>query len=416
MPHRWRREDPEAWPVLRYHPAVRRYLAPLIPLAAAVAVLLLTDGRWLGHEALPTVQRVAIGLALLLGWRLRRGRVAWIALAVAAFTELATSNPGDAAVLVGALWLAVDLAAAAALREWWFLSRPGLVRLGALGAQALTVFLLARSDDATQAALLAVDDGWSTAWPILGQLSMEPMLAGAVVLAAAACAVALAIRKTPLESGFLWSAVALGCGLAVDGGLRFFVTAIALALAVALVENAFSLAFNDGLTGLPARRALEERLEQLGRHYSLAMLDLDQFKKLNDRHGHEVGDQVLRLVSSRLKKAPGGGRAFRYGGEEFTVVFAGQGADEAAIYLDALRQQIASRPFVVRSPARPARKPKDGAKAGGAKTIEKSLKVTVSIGVAERSDKAPTPDTVMKAADRALYKSKKAGRNRVTVG
>ncbi|MEO1366017.1 MAG: GGDEF domain-containing protein, partial [Acidobacteriota bacterium] len=159
----------------------------------------------------------------------------------------------------------------------------------------------------------------------------------------------------------------------------------------------------------------------LGRSYALAMLDLDHFKKLNDRHGHEVGDQVLRLVSSRLRKAPGGGEAFRYGGEEFTVVFAGRSADEAAVYLDALRQGIAARPFVVRSPGRPAGKPPKGSAgggktSGGAKTVEKSLKVTVSIGVAERGDKKPTPEAVMKAADRALYKSKKAGRNRVTVG
>ncbi|MEM8995771.1 MAG: GGDEF domain-containing protein [Acidobacteriota bacterium] len=397
---------------------MRRLLLPLIPLAAAVLVHLATDGRWLAADALPAVQRVSIGAVVLLAWRLRRGRIAWAALAMAAAAEVA--GRAEAAVLLALLWLLADLAAAASLEEWWFLSRPGALRLAVLGAQAGSVLGVLHAEPEVGGALLAVDDDWSTAWPLLDRLPFEPLLAMALALSAAACGVAYAVRRSPLEAGLLGSCIAVGSGAAVDGGLRFAVATAAVVLAAALVENAFSLAFDDGLTGLPARRALEERLAQLGRSYALAMLDLDYFKKLNDRHGHEVGDQVLRLVSSRLLKAPGGGEAFRYGGEEFTVVFAGRNADEAAVYLDALRQSIASRPFVVRSPGRPAGKPSKGSasgrKAGGPKTVEKSLKVTVSIGVAERCDKTPTPETVMKAADRALYKSKKAGRNRVTVG
>jgi len=192
-----------------------------------------------------------------------------------------------------------------------------------------------------------------------------------------------------------------------------------LVLGVALVESTFALAFEDGLTGLPARRALEEALRHLGRTYAVAMVDLDHFKSFNDRHGHEVGDQVLQMVAAQLRGVKGGGRAYRYGGEEFSVVFAGQGARDAEPYLEELRRRIAEADFTVRSPARPKEKPKTAkmsktllSRSGGIK----KLKVTVSIGVAERSEKNSDPELVMKAADKALYRSKKAGRNRVTVG
>ncbi|MDP0971523.1 diguanylate cyclase, partial [Klebsiella pneumoniae] len=83
-------------------------------------------------------------------------------------------------------------------------------------------------------------------------------------------------------------------------------------------------AFRDELTGLPGRRALNERTQRLGRNYVLAITDVDHIKRFNDTHGHDVGDQVLRLVASKLSKVNGGGRAYRYGGEEFAVVFAGK--------------------------------------------------------------------------------------------
>ena len=400
---------------------MRRLSLPFAPLLAAIALQVVTGTTWLEAPTLPDVQRIILAVVFVLAWRLRRGRIAWSTLALAAVAELPTLGfetyePTGAASLVlvcAGLWLAIDLAAASLLREWWVLSVPGAVRMAVLLVQGLSIYWLAGAPE-MQARLEALGQGWFERWPTLQSSPLPPLLAAGLLLTLIVVTIATVRRRTPLEAGLLAALGASGTALAVPGGLRFYLAAAGLCLAVALVENAFSLAFNDGLTGLPARRALEERLEQLSRSYSLAMLDLDHFKKLNDRHGHEVGDQVLKLVASRLRKVPGGGEAFRYGGEEFTVVFAGRDAEEAAIYLDALRQQIASRPFVVRSPGRPASKPKKAE--SRPKTVEKSLKVTVSIGVAERGEKAPTPEAVMKAADRALYKSKKAGRNRVTVG
>ena len=107
--------------------------------------------------------------------------------------------------------------------------------------------------------------------------------------------------------------------------------------------------------------------------------------------------------------------AFRYGGEEFTLVFPGKSVAEAKDAAEAVRAAVADEPFTVRSPARPSKTKKGKAKRGQGGG-EKNLKVTVSAGVAARSDLRPTPEDVLKAADKALYRAKKAGRNRVAVG
>ena len=172
------------------------------------------------------------------------------------------------------------------------------------------------------------------------------------------------------------------------------------------------MAFRDELTGLPGRRALDERLKATGRSYAVAMVDVDHFKKFNDTHGHDVGDQVLKLVASRLAGVGGGGIAFRYGGEEFTILFPGKDADEALPHLEQLRADIAGYRMALRAPDRP-RRTRSGKRRRGASGGTKSLSVTVSIGVAARTPRHDEPEAVIKAADRALYRAKRGGRNRV---
>src|SRR2546426_9194380 len=97
------------------------------------------------------------------------------------------------------------------------------------------------------------------------------------------------------------------------------------------------MAYEDTLTGLPARRALNEALLRLGGQYSVAMIDVDHFKRINDRHGHDVGDQVLKMIAAKLAQVSGGGKAYRYGGEEFAVIFPGRKAEECLADVEALR-------------------------------------------------------------------------------
>jgi predicted signal transduction protein with EAL and GGDEF domain len=86
--------------------------------------------------------------------------------------------------------------------------------------------------------------------------------------------------------------------------LNIMCSQVMLMIAAAVAHEAYQMAFRDELTGLPGRRALNERMQRLGRNYVMAMSDVDHFKKFNDTHGHDVGDQVLRLVASRCPRSP----------------------------------------------------------------------------------------------------------------
>ena len=177
-----------------------------------------------------------------------------------------------------------------------------------------------------------------------------------------------------------------------------YLTAAALLLTVAVLQESYGMAFLDELTRLPGRRALNEEMLKLGRRYSLAMLDVDHFKKFNDTYGHDVGDDVLKMVAEQMRKVGGGGQAFRYGGEEFTILFRGRSVDDAEEHLEAVRAAIEGASLSVRK---------------GRSKRAKSVSVTISIGVAQRSAKYKTPEDVMKAADKALYRAKKKGRNQI---
>ncbi|MCE6981721.1 GGDEF domain-containing protein, partial [Pseudomonas frederiksbergensis] len=181
-------------------------------------------------------------------------------------------------------------------------------------------------------------------------------------------------------------------------------------IAAAVSHEAYQMAFRDELTGLPGRRALNERMQRLGRNYVLAMTDVDHFKKFNDTHGHDVGDQVLRLVASKLSKVTGGGRAYRYGGEEFAVVFAGKSIEECMPHLEAVREVIANYNIQLRNQDSRPHDDQQGRQRRGASAAS-SVSVTISIGVSERLADHRSPDEVLKSADQALYSAKGAGRN-----
>jgi len=203
-----------------------------------------------------------------------------------------------------------------------------------------------------------------------------------------------------------------------DAAFGAFTAAAGAMLVVAMLQESHRLAFRDELTHLPGRRALQEAMAGLGPRYALAMADVDHFKSFNDTHGHDVGDQVLKLVAARLAEVGGGGRAFRYGGEEFTVLFADQSLGEALPHLEAVRASIEAYQMAIRGEDRP-KQAEEGAKRRGADAEElpppdKLLSVTISIGAAEPDVHATTPAQVLKAADEALYRAKHGGRNRVS--
>jgi diguanylate cyclase (GGDEF)-like protein len=192
-----------------------------------------------------------------------------------------------------------------------------------------------------------------------------------------------------------------------------FLSAAGAVVLVAFVQESHRLAFRDELTGLPGRRALDEQLRALGPHYTIAMVDVDHFKKFNDTHGHDIGDQVLKLVAARLAEVGGGGESFRYGGEEFSVLFPGKSLKEALPFLEHSRASIERYQMGVRGGERP-RQQEQGIRRRGDSVPMKMLSVTVSMGAAEPEVERQPPAQVLKAADEALYRAKKGGRNRVS--
>jgi GGDEF domain-containing protein len=240
---------------------------------------------------------------------------------------------------------------------------------------------------------------------------------GALLLLAAAVVAGIkgVKRETPIDGGLFGSCIALFIilnWLWVPHVPLVFSAAGALVLMAALLHDSHNMAFCDELTGLPSRRALNEDLRGLGRRYAVAMADVDHFKRFNDVHGHSVGDQVLRMVASRLQRVGAGGKAYRYGGEEFAIIFPGKGAGEVLAPLEELRGTIADYRMVLRDKDRPA-DDQTGRSRRNSRQGGSTVSVTISIGVADSSDGGGGPEDVVRAADRALYRAKGKGRNQV---
>lgn len=178
---------------------------------------------------------------------------------------------------------------------------------------------------------------------------------------------------------------------------------------VSILIQTYQLAYKDELTGLSSRRSLNTMALSLNKHYCLAMVDIDHFKHFNDTYGHDIGDQVLRLVATKLSKVKSGGRVFRYGGEEFTIVFENKDIEVVLPHLEELRRKIGQYDIVLRNEKR-----KHTSKTDRQHIDSPSPKVniTVSIGVAEQHGENSFENT-LKRADKALYKAKSNGRNQV---
>ena len=226
----------------------------------------------------------------------------------------------------------------------------------------------------------------------------------------------LFLRNNDTEAALLAVLLSLYLALALLH-LEFISTvmcaAAGLCLVFGMLRSSHAMAYRDDLTGLLGRRALNERLASLGRRYSIAMLDVDHFKKFNDNYGHDVGDQVLKLVASRIKQIAGG-TSYRYGGEEFCIIFPRKSMADCVEPLDELRESIAQYKMSLRdSKLRPKKSESGSAKRGASRVGSNQVSVTVSIGVAERTESAEEAMTVLKMADDKLYRAKRAGRNKV---
>lgn len=257
-------------------------------------------------------------------------------------------------------------------------------------------------------------------WVALGQLvhdlllglprkfQVAPRIAAAMALPVVLTLLAFVVRAVVISYSELTGVVALDVGSTFDvvvtlgflvflGMFNFSLYKLVLGALVRRLEN---LASTDQLTGLYNRRVVIERLEveharflRSGQRYAIVMMDLDHFKAINDTHGHNAGDAVLREVSRRLRQdVRSTDTLARLGGEEFLLLLPMNDIDGALVHAGRIRKHIAATPVA---------------------TPSANIAITISLGVAEvfHSDRAP--DNVISRADTALYRAKAAGRNRV---
>lgn len=432
---------------------IRRIFTPLIVPAVLIALAATIVGKWSSvlvmiHELdefwaflviSPILPYVFLLGGFVIGWRYNNAglvcttmtlAMAYYALAHAsssAWSEAAGSRTGMVGTVM--ILLPLNLACQSLLTKRRVLTPAGAVAAALLFIQAVAVMLLHHNP--TQAALQRgsgadwLIGGFHDSFGALSQLLSHDFLfegrsiptAGLLVFAVAIIFCLLRYVRTGdiRIAGTFCALISILLAFAAINPVPavpvyFCVTGIILISTT--FESSYSMAYIDELTGLPARRSLNETLLNLGRKYAIAMIDVDHFKQFNDVYGHKIGDQVLRTIALRLSNISGGAKTFRYGGEEFTAIFPGKNVREAAPHLEKFRKALENTPFAIRR----KRKADGGAApAPGATDGHEQVHVTVSIGLAALGESLPDAEKVLKAADKMLNAAKQAGRNRCCV-
>jgi len=361
---------------------------------------------------------VATGMAL--SWRFNRSRIFFVLLVLAlAYWSVGSLIPDYPAFfpptahtdfIQGALCILLPLnfVLFSWTKERGIFTRRGMIRFGILLGQLVLAYLLWTFADESAVKVMQYKL-WPASWNI--RTGMTDV--GVVIFIGSFLALCYRayLARSSLDFGLIASLLFIGYLLhAWNSQIAIFaVSASAGVLVIALVQDAYRKAYVDELTGLAGRRSMEEYFLRLTGMYSVAMVDIDHFKHFNDRFGHDVGDQVLRMIATFLKRVERGGKAFRYGGEEFAIVFPGRVVDDVLSALDILRESIAENQFIIRSPKRTEEKPE----VPPTRENQERLAITVSIGCAQFTDEDRIAADVIKRADNALYEAKKGGRNRV---
>jgi GGDEF domain-containing protein len=413
---------------------LKSLLVPGGILLPGVAVLLYSGWLTLSLPSLSFLYYCALMGGLLLAWRFHSSRIlgalivlflAQEAISLFGGGHVSPGTPGWTAVQAVAVLVPLDFVLIALMNEGGF-TGSDIAPLGLfLFVQSVIVAVLCRAAE-----------GRASPPARVHRLAAAVSLPGYALFAFAAAGIFLLARflitRKPLESSLLWSLCAFFSSLRFLGTTRVstvYAATAACILAASIVENSYLLAYHDELTTLPSRRAFNDALLRLQDPYSIAVVDIDHFKKFNDTYGHDTGDQVLRLVAANLSRVTGGGKAYRCGGEEFNLLFPRRTTSEVVDHLEQLRAAIESSEFRMRSgdrrqaPRGPDDRRKEPPRSRRRKgqvirelVQEKApamLSVTVSIGVATSVKEKSTPDLVLQAADKALYRAKANGRNRI---
>jgi diguanylate cyclase (GGDEF)-like protein len=213
-----------------------------------------------------------------------------------------------------------------------------------------------------------------------------------------------------IERSFCWALISIfyALGLSKIGPVSsiYFSTA-GLIFVISVIENIYIEGFQDEITDLPTGKSMLGILSRLDRGYTVALIEVDHFNRLRENHGRRVSKEVLRSVGSKLTTAAGGAKSFRYGDEQFAVVFPGMFLSDALPIMEELRQTIKKPGPILTDKKSPRKKPKR------IEVLANKVQVKVSIGVAERKDLDMTPRQAIANAEKALTTAKNEGRDRM---
>jgi diguanylate cyclase (GGDEF)-like protein len=412
---------------------LKSLLVPGGILLFVVAVLVSSGWLTLALPALSFLYYCALIGGMLLAWRFHSSRIFFAlvvqflaqgAIALFGTGHVLPGTPGWTALLAAAVLVPLDFVLIALMHERGF-------TVAATGPVGMFLFV----QSVIVAVLCRVAEGLPSLPVRAHHIATAVSLPGYALVAVAAAGVFLLVRflltRKPVDSALLWSLAAFFLSLRFAEATRVstvYSATAACILAASIIENSYLLAYHDELTTLPSRRAFNDAMLRLQHPYSIAVVDIDHFKKFNDTHGHDTGDQVLRLVAAGLSRVTGGGQAYRCGGEEFNILFPGKTNSEVVDHLEKLRAAIESSEFRIRTgdrrqmprgPDRRVDKTRGRARRGYAirelaqEKAPAPLSVTVSMGVANSEKEGAEPELVLQAADKALYRAKANGRNRV---
>src|SRR3984885_9258098 len=402
-------------------------------LLLSVAVLVYSGWLTLALPALSFLYYCAMLGGMLLAWRFHSSRT-FFALLVLLLAQgaiivfgggyVSPGTAGLAAVQAVALLVPLDFVLIALMRERGFTASATAPGGLMLFVQFVIVAVLCRAAEASLPSP-AHPRHLASALALPGYALLLFIAAGTFLLAR------FLFTHKPVDNALLWSLAAFFLALRFVGTNRvstIYSATAACILAASIIENSYLLAYHDELTTLPSRRAFNDALLRLQAPYSIAVVDIDHFKRFNDTYGHDTGDQVLRLVAASLARVSGGGQAYRCGGEEFNILFPGKTGAEVVDHPEQLRAAIQSSEFrrrssdrrqVPRGPDRRTERIRSRSRKGDAirqlaqESASASLSVTVSIGVASCAKQESDPENILQAADKALYRAKAKGRNRV---
>ena len=388
--------------------ALLAVLPGLLVLLAVTMALALVSEATLGVVT-DRYSLVVYGVGLILAAVFHRSRVL-IASVALAYLDLARGLGDSGFVAFGTAVLAL-LGVLGLLRDRGVRSRVGLLQVGGcLGALALAHQLL--RDPVAVAEVEAIRLLPSS---LSSRAALPDVTLVVALVALLLGALARARHRGPVERAIFWTVtlvIVASLPTLAPSQSSVLLMGAGLLLSLSVVEQSYSMAYRDELTKLPGRRALMRELSEATPPFTVAMVDVDHFKKFNDKHGHDVGDQVLQLVATHLADAQGA-TAYRYGGEEFTLVFPRLTREESVPAAEAVRVSIQDASFTLRGWSRPRKKPQAG-KPKKPRKRRGTLSVTVSMGLADSSAGDGSPETVIKKADQALYRAKEEGRNRVS--